>query len=195
MKLFYFHQNQTISRILFYFSLSLIGLALALCMAIASVNAQIKLTEQSKVSIYGIGLVRAGMTIAEASSAAGTPVIEASNLGAEWGCFYYKPQGGPEGVSFMVRNGKIARVDITNKRMTTVSGAKIGDTEERIYSLYPGQIQVTTSLSGRGHFLTFVPTSAPDKNYRLVFETGKEGSVRFFRSGQLPEVEFPEGCV
>ena len=94
----------------------------------------------------------------------------------------------------MVRNGKIARVNISNQRITTVSGAKIGDTEEKIYSLYPGQIQVTTSLSGRGHILTFVPTSAQDKNYRLVFETSK-GSVRFFRSGQLPEVEFIEGCL
>lgn len=192
MKLFYCHQNQPLSRILFYFSLALIGLALTLCMAIACVNAQAKLTEQSKVSLYGIGSVRAGMTIAEASRAAGTPLIESSNLGAKWGCFYYKPQGGPEGVNFMVRNGKIGRVDISNQRITTVSGAKIGDTEERIYSLYPGQIQVTKS---RGHILTFIPTSAPDKNYRLVFETDKEGFVRFFRSGQLPEVEFIEGCV
>ena len=194
MKLFYFHQNQTLSRTLFYFSLTLIGLALTLCMAIASVNAQAKLTEQSKVSIYGIGPVRAGMTIAEASRAAGTPLIKGNSGGEIYGCFYYKPQGGPEGISFMVRNGKIARVNISNQRITTVSGAKIGDTEEKIYSLYPGQIQVTTSLSGRGHILTFVPTSAQDKNYRLVFETSK-GSVRFFRSGQLPEVEFIEGCL
>ena len=108
MKLFCFHQNQTLSRSVFYFSFSLIGLVLTLCLAIASVNAQAKLTEQSKVSIYGIGPVRAGMTIAEASSAAVTPLIKGSSGGERYGCFYYKPQGEPEGVRFMVRNGKIA---------------------------------------------------------------------------------------
>ncbi|EAW35576.1 hypothetical protein L8106_13235 [Lyngbya sp. PCC 8106] len=162
-------------------------------MAIASVNAQAKLTEQSKVSIYGIGSVRAGMTIAEAYSAAGTPLIKGNSGGERYGCFYYKPQGGPEGVSFMVRNGKIATVGISNQRITTVSGAKIGDTEQRIYSLYPGQIQVTKTF-GMGNALTFIPTSVSDKNYRLIFETDKEGFVRSFRSGQLPEVEFIEGC-
>lgn len=193
MKLFYFHQNQTFSRTLFYFSLSLIGLALTLCIAIANVNAQVKLTEQSKVSIYGIGSVRAGMTIAEASNAAGTPLIRKSGPpeGAE--CLYYEPQGGPEGVSFMVTSSKIATVDIRNKRITTVSGAKIGDTEERIHTLYPGQIQVTATLSGRGHILTFVPTSILDKNYRLRFVTS-QNVVQLFIAGQLPEVEFPEGC-
>ncbi|MBE9144062.1 hypothetical protein IQ236_12630 [Planktothrix mougeotii LEGE 06226] len=164
-------------------------------MAIASVNAQAKLTEQSKVSIYGIGPVSVGMTIAETSSAAGTPLIKTTSHGARLGCFYYEPQGGPEGVSFMAINGRIARVDVSNERITTVSGAKIGDTLDRIYSLYPGQIQITDITSGgRVRYFAFVPTSVEDKNYRLLFGM-IQGSVRFFIAGQLPEVEYPEECL
>ncbi|NES64244.1 MAG: hypothetical protein F6K24_02720, partial [Okeania sp. SIO2D1] len=91
-------------------------------MAIASVNAEDRLSEQSKVSIYGIGSVRAGMTLDEASRAAGTTLIQGTSGGEKWGCFYYKPEGGPQGVSFMVRNQKIARVDISNKQITTIEG-------------------------------------------------------------------------
>ena len=165
-------------------------------MTIASVNAQAKLTEQSKVSIYGIGSVSVGMTIAEASSAAGTPLIKTPSYGAAVpGCLYYTPQGGPEEVSFMAINGRIARVDVLNKRITTVSGAKIGDTMDRIYSLYPGQIKITDIRSGgRERYFEFVPTSVQDKNYRLLFGT-IQGSVHFFIAGKLPEVEYTEGCI
>jgi hypothetical protein len=44
----------------------------------------------------------------------------------------------------MVVGDRIAKVDVwKNKSITTLSGAKIGDTEAKIKSLYPGQIQVT----------------------------------------------------
>jgi hypothetical protein len=86
-------------------------------------------------------------------------------------------------------------VDIhDNPRITTLAGAKIGDTEQQIKSLYPGQIKVTPHEYVRGgHYLTFVPTDAQDKQYRVVFETdGKR--VKNFRAGQIPEVEAIEGC-
>ena len=81
----------------------------------------------------------------------------------------------------MVIGGQIARVDIYgNSRITTVRGAKIGDSEDRIKSLYPGQIRVTPHEYVRGgHYLTFVPRDASDRQYRLVFETdGRRGAVK-----------------
>lgn len=158
--------------------------------------AQTKLTNQSKVYINGIGSVRVGMTVAEASKAAGTKLIQTSSGGEEHGCFYFHPQREPKGVDFMVLNGRIARVDVAeNKNITTLSGAKIGDTEAKIKSLYPGQIQVTPHeyVQG-GHYLTFLPKDRADRNYRIVFETdGKR--VTTFRSGELSAVSAVEGCV
>jgi hypothetical protein len=120
-------------------------------------------------------------------------------LEEEYGCFYLKPQVEPKEISFMVTKGRIARVDISNERTTTIKGAKIGDTEERIFSLYPSQIKATphpyvSRPPHNGKYLTFVPKDAADKNYRIILE--KSGNrVTRFRSGKLPEVEAIEGCL
>lgn len=161
--------------------------------AISATNAQTKITNQSKVAINGIGSIRVGMTVAEASKASGTKLVGK----IEPGCYYVQPQNVPKGLGFMVTDGRIARVDVYDKSsVTTLSGAKIGDTEARIKALYPGQIKVSahkyTGDSG-GHYLTYVPKDKSDRNYRVVFETDGKRVLRF-RAGKLPEVEYIEGC-
>ncbi|MFM1843333.1 MAG: hypothetical protein RLZZ490_2075, partial [Cyanobacteriota bacterium] len=109
-------------------------------------------------------------------------------------CAYYTIPG-VSGLAFMVTNGRIARIDITDKSpLTTLSGAKIGDSESRIKALYPGQIRVETHKYDRqGHYLIFVPKDAVDKDYRLIFETDGKVVTRW-RVGRLPAVEWVEGC-
>lgn len=160
------------------------------------VNAQAKLSEESKVFINGIGSIRVGMTINQAAQAGGIKLVQIPSGGEENSCLYFQPQRQPKGVSFMVISNRIARIDIReNKRVTTGKGAKIGDTETTIKSLYPGQIEVTPhKYVPNGHYLTFIPKDNADKNYRLLFET--DGTrVTSYRSGKLPEVEFVEGCL
>ncbi|MBW4561575.1 MAG: hypothetical protein KME32_10560 [Mojavia pulchra JT2-VF2] len=161
-------------------------------LTVGTVLAQSKLTNQPKLAINGIGSVRVGMTVSQAAQAAGTRLTgDAPNKY----CYYVKPQGKSQDIGFMVAEGRIARVDVwRNSKISTLKGAKIGDTEARIKSLYRGQIQVMPHhyVQG-GHYLTFIPKDAADKNYRVVFETdGKR--VTQFRSGKLPEVQFVEGC-
>ena len=164
-----------------------------------SVKAQVQLTERSKLALDGIGPIRVGMTVDEASRSAGVRLVSNGGGRDEYLCSYFQPQDSPKGISFMVTKGRIARVDnFSNKRITTIKGAKIGDTEEQIISLYPGQIQVTrhpyvSFPPHNGKYLTFVPKDAADKNYRIIFETRKN-RVERFRSGQLPDVEAIEGC-
>jgi hypothetical protein len=159
---------------------------------IGTVLAQAKLTSQSKVSINGIGSIQVGMTVSQAAKAGGIRLIKSP--GQDNSCYYVNPQGEPREVGFMVTGGNISRVDVRkNSRITTVSGAKIGDTEARIKSLYPGQIQVTPHKYTDGHYLTLIPKNSADKNYRVVFETDGQ-RVTQFRSGKLPEVEYVEGC-
>jgi len=157
---------------------------------IGTVLAQAKLTSQSKVSINGIGPIQVGMTVSQAAQAGSIRLVKSP--GQNNSCYYVNPQGEPQEVGFMVTDGTISRVDVRkNSRITTLSGAKIGDTEARIKSLYPGQIQVTPHKYTNGHYLTFIPKDG--SNYRVVFETdGKR--VTEFRSGKLPEVEYVEGC-
>ncbi|MEZ2231954.1 hypothetical protein [Microcoleus sp.] len=177
----------------------LIGTIVIVSMWATSVNAQTELTENSKLALNGIGPIRVGMTVDEASRATGVRLVKTLSAGrTEEYCSYFEPQGEPKGISFMVINGRISRIDISSDRITTIKGARIGDTEERIFSLYPGQIQATRHpYQGRspynGKYLTFVPKDATDKNYRIIFETSKN-RVERFRSGKLPEVEAIEGC-
>jgi len=155
-------------------------------------NAQTKLNNQAKVFINGIGSVRVGMTVAQASRAAGTRLVSMGDSGSS--CFYVKPEGSPNDVAFMVTQGRISRIDVfRNGRVATVKGARVGDTEARIKSLYPGQIRVTGHKYTNGRYLTFVPKDRADKNFRLIFETDGD-RVTQFRSGRLPEVEWVEGC-
>jgi len=140
------------------------------------------------------------MTVDEASRAAGVRLVNSSSDRYDnYLCSYFNPQGNLKGVSFMVSQGRIARVDIRDGQVTTIKGAKIGDTEDRIFSLYPSQIKATPhhyvgSPPQNGKYLTFVPKDAADKNYRIIFETSKN-RVTSFRSGQLPQVEYIEGCA
>lgn len=177
-------------------SLKFVTSAIAASLLVSiSANAQEKLTESSKVFINGIGSIRVGMTVAQASCAASVQLVKVQSGGEEYGCLYYEIKGRPQNVSFMVTEGRIARVNIDNKRVTTAKGAGIGNTEAKIKSLYPGQIKVTPhTYVPKGHYLTFVPQDKADKNYRLVFETDGKRVTRF-RTGKLPEVEYVEGCV
>jgi tetratricopeptide (TPR) repeat protein len=158
-----------------------------------------KLTESSRLTLRGIGPVRIGMTIEEASQASGistwnSPFGDDNNVV----CKYYKPQSNINDVLFMTINGRIVRIDVHNKSIQTIRGIKIGDTEESIKLQYSKQIEVSPRSNNRVTFssysLTFVPKDAVDKAYRYVFETGN-GRVVGFRSGQLPEVEYIEGCL
>lgn len=176
----------------------LIGtIALVLVWATA-VNAEAKLTERSRLAIDGIGPIRVGMTVAETSRSAGVKLVKSDKHFNEEYCAYFKPQGGPQGIDFMVTKRHIARVDISNERVTTIKGAKIGDSQQRIFALYPGQIQSTKHPYARPpankKYLVFVPKDAADKTYRMIFDV-LDDRVRYFMSGKLPEIEYPEGCL
>ena len=154
------------------------------------------LTEQSKLVINGIQPIQIGMTVIEATKAVGLPARTDGDVASQ-GCFYYKFQGGVPGLLLMVVGDRIVRVDIEQgSKITTRSGAGIGSTEDQIKAMYPGQIEVTPHpyLKG-GHYLTFVPKSAADSKYRIIFETDTRGKVTEFRAGQLPEVGAIEGCA
>lgn len=169
----------------------LIGTMVIVAVWVTAVNAQVQLTERSKLALNGIGPIKVGMTVDEATRAAGVKLVKSYAPPHEESPSYFEPQVEPKGISFMVTKGRIVTVYISNQRVTTIKGAKIGDTEEQIFSLYPGQIKVTENpLGGRGgNNLTFVPRDAADSNYRLIFDTGNDKRVKKFRSGQLPQVE------
>ena len=149
-----------------------------------------RLSTDSDLTLRGFGPVRVGMTVAEVKEAIGGPLFDEP---LRTGCDYARPRYGPGGVEFMIIDGRVARIDINSCQLATRSGARIGDAESRIRSLYPG-IEVTShQYTEEGHYLTLVPSASADKSYRVVFETDVS-RVTTFRAGKLPEVGYVEHC-
>ena len=137
------------------------------------------------------GPLHVGMTVAQAASALGGGF--GAPRGYSGGCGYAVLVKAPRGLAVMLKDGKIARFEIRSRGIKTTEGARIGDSETRIKSLYAGRVTSTPHkyLSG-GHYLTVVPPGA-DMGVRTVFET--DGSkVTEYRSGKTPEVEQVERC-
>ena len=140
--------------------------------------------------------MRVGMTPEEATVAAGYVLEEEVGLFAGDPCYYLPADPHVPGVSFMVNNGTIARVDVLTGPVTTRSGAGIGMTEAAVRDLFPEQIEQRQHfyIEG-GKYLEFVPVDQADTNFRVVFETDPDGVVLTYRAGRLPEVRWVEGCA
>jgi hypothetical protein len=141
------------------------------------------------VSLRTAGPVRFGITIDDARKLLADSLPGAGLVG----CDLVKPQSAPAGLDLMVEEGRVVRVDIRDSTVPTKSGARVGDTEERIRSLYGARIRTEAHKYTNGHYLIFVPADPADSAYRLIFETDGKRVVKF-RAGLRPQVEYVEGC-
>lgn len=146
---------------------------------------------QWDVTARGIGRINAGMSLDEARILLGDDLIVPAKLEE---CDWVRVRNAPPRLLVMVDQGKISRIDVdSGTAIATAAGARIGDTEERIKSLYPGQVTVQPHKYTDGHYLVVTPADAADKDFRIVFET--DGSkVTRYRSGKIPSVQYVEGC-
>ena len=143
------------------------------------------------VNIRGIGPLQAGMSRTQAAAVMG---VSPAAIDSAWtDCDYVGFGDMPEGVSFMVEGGTIARVDVDKGRVATEEGARIGDSEARIRQLYGSRLTVTPHKYIEGHYLTVLPKEAADSAFRIVFETDGHNVIQY-RSGRRPQVEYVEGC-
>ncbi|HET7320873.1 MAG TPA: hypothetical protein VFI96_00085 [Longimicrobiaceae bacterium] len=141
------------------------------------------------VSPDGAGPVRVGMDFAALAPFLTTP---ADTVDASEGCRYMDVRGAPDGLHFMVEDGRLVRVEVREGDTPTQAGARIGDPESRIAALYPG-LRVLPHKYTDGHYLVVLPGAPADTLHRLVFET--DGSrVTLFRAGLYPPVGYVERC-
>lgn len=160
-----------------------------LCFLALLVTAQSQPRSESVVLPDGIGPVKIGMTLSQASKALGIQFIR--ETGYDGDCYYIRPRQGFKGVGFMVTNKRIARIDINTKIYRTELGATLGDSEAKIKRLYKGQIRVGQhAYVDTGHYLTVTPKGS---RYQIVFETDGK-TVTTYRVGKNPEVGYIEGC-
>jgi hypothetical protein len=140
----------------------------------------------------GLGAVQIGMNLDDAVNMG----LLNENPSMKTQCDFVFPAVGsgiPENISVMVVKGKVARIDVDTGSVTTEDGVKVGDTEDKVRSIYDGDVQVEPhKYMAGGHYLTVMGDSA-SAGKAIVFETdGKR--VTSFRAGRLPEVRWVEGC-
>ncbi|NJK99573.1 MAG: hypothetical protein HC838_06890 [Spirulinaceae cyanobacterium RM2_2_10] len=164
--------------------------------AAAKQNAPVGLTSNARLTLTSLGPVEVGMTPTAAAAAANLRLVQEASGGEEYGCLYFMPANGPEGVSFMVIDGKIARIDIDSEQIATLSGIRIGDSEAKVREAYGDRLESQQhEYVPEGEYLIFVPTDAASQDYRVVFETDAAGTVTRMRNGLAGAALAVEGCV
>lgn len=148
------------------------------------------LDDSSAVSTAGLGPVEFGMTVAEAERAAGSRLVPTEGS-ADAPCWTGAFEEGPLGLTLLVADGEVRRLDVTDGVLATVSGAGIGDTADQLRELFGANLEDAPDPDGSGAALIYVPSDESDAGTRIIF-TVEDGTVTALRAGQLPEVA--TGC-
>ncbi len=152
------------------------------------------LTPDSIVTLRALGTVRVGMSMEEASGAAGLELRRDLGRASTDSCYYASAGPTMRGVSFMVVNGSISRIDIDSPSpAATRSGVRIGTSEGDLREAYPDNIQRADDAVSSGRAWAFVPNDDFDADFRIYFEI-EDGSVARFRLGIKPAVDYLDGC-
>lgn len=142
------------------------------------------------VSPSGTGQVRIGARLTELAPllAQGT-----DTTALEEGCAYVAVPNAPAGLGFMLEDGRLVRIDVDSGATPTREGARIGDVEQRLDSLYAPLRRLSHKYRPGWFYLVALPDAPADTMSRIVFET--DGSrVRAYRAGLYPPVEYVERC-
>lgn len=93
----------------------------------------------------------------------------------------------------MFVGGVLARVDVTAPGIATAEGLEVGQSAVRADSLYAAVAVRSPHKYEEGEYLVVRPLAPADTTHRLVIEL-VGGSVKRFRVGRSPQVEYVEGC-
>lgn len=158
---------------------------LCLCPLIGSAD------ETWRITTRGYGPVQAGMTPSDAARLMGTRLKTFEGRPLEPSCDHLYPEKGYEGVSLMVQNGKITRIGISNSKIRTLSGIKVGDSTTRLKQVFGTRLEIQQHKYDDDGFYYFVWEQ--DKRYGVKFEIGG-GRVTEIYAGD-DSIQYVEGCA
>ena len=145
-----------------------------------------------RATMSGIGPIRIGMGEAALARAIGARLPETQDA-EEDEC--RQVEAGPNwpGTSVMLLDGRVARIDVSERGIFTLSGAAVGDTQASVLKRYGRRIGVSTHEAGvdDSKFLTMFSS---DHRLGIRFETDGERVTQYY-VGTARAVQFPEGCL
>jgi hypothetical protein len=143
--------------------------------------------------VNGYGALRFEMTADEVKKAWGGELN--GNPGPGETCYYLTPKWArtPRDFGFMIESDKFVRYDVGNDKETAPGGGKRGMSAEQIRRLYAGRVNENPHKYVRGGSYLRIKTN-DDSGGVLLFETGADGKVTAWHVGQVPQVDYVEGC-
>lgn len=142
------------------------------------------------ITMAAAGPVQFGMTPAEAAAALQVAPPPAP---VDDGCSYWKPSGSPPGLSFMIEDGRVVRVDVDSAGIAAANGVHIGSTAAAVRSAL-GAVQETPHKYRWEDGWRYLSAYSADSASGLVFELDSS-VVRKIRAGRWPAVGYVEGCM
>jgi hypothetical protein len=165
-------------------------LALAAGGLVVAVAAQA--STEYRATMAGIGPIRIGMSAAALERVLGTKLPETQDQ-EEDAC--RTVEAGPDwpGTSVLLLDGRVARIDVSQRGIFTLSGAAVGDTQASVLKRYNGRISVSTSAEGvdDSKYLTMLSS---DRSHGIRFETDGERITQYY-VGVTYAVQHSEGCL
>ena len=143
------------------------------------------------VTLRALGPVRIGMTVEEAAGEAGVELRRDFGRQSTSSCYYVTAGAALRGVSIMVVDDQIARIDIDSpSTIGTRSGVRIGTAVGDLREVYPNNIRQANDAVAEGEAMAFVPNDDFDADYRIYFEI-EDGQVARYRLGTKPAGRLP----
>ncbi|CAD0304053.1 lectin [Xanthomonas gardneri] len=140
----------------------------------------------------GYGDLRLGMEAAQARAAWGGDLR--GEAATDGGCYLLRPQWADDArrFGFMFEGDHFVRYQTNEPKELAPGGGKVGMTVAQLRALYPdGLIEQPHKYIPSAVTLRFADAAAQSA---LVFETDAQGRVTSWRVGQLPQVDYVEGC-
>lgn len=139
----------------------------------------------------GTGPIKIGMSLSQLSAVLHERFLMPEEKD-EQACFYVNPAKHP-GISIMIEDGHVTRIDVERRGIATAEGIRVGDSEARAVQVYGQKLKVEPhAYTGPlGHYLT---VRSSDGRYGIRFETDGNKVVSFY-AGQQQAISYIEGCL
>jgi len=143
-----------------------------------------------RFSYQGLPPLLAGVPLAQAGEQLGEP-LRALKGRPDAACRAYEVAAWP-GVTVIVDDGVISRVETRAARYASISGVHVGDDVAKAQRVYGKRLSMTPHLYfANGRVLAVY---SPDRRYALVMESNDDARIITLRAGAVPAVERLEGC-
>jgi hypothetical protein len=141
------------------------------------------------LGLGALGPIRAGMTTEQALLLADFAGMERKTAVEQ--CWYLRHPG-DAGFELLIIDGRVARIEIpAGSKLSTISGARIGSTEEALRAIYGARLDVQPhKYNENGHTLTY---RAANGESGLRFETSS-GKVTAIQAGSWEHLHYVERC-